>query len=63
VREVYHEAGIRYRDWTAAVVILWALAIMFRFVALGTHSFEGYILAGFGMATIMVMRFFAFRGR
>jgi len=63
VREVYHEAGIRYRDWTAAVVILWALAIMFRFIALGTHSFEGYILAGFGMATIMVMRFFAFKGR
>lgn len=25
---------------------------MFRFLALGTHSFEGYILAGFGMAIL-----------
>lgn len=63
VREMYHEAGIYYRDWTPVVVILWAILIMFRFIALGTHSFEGYILAGFGMAFIMVMRFFMFRMR
>ena len=63
VREVYHEAGIRYRDWTAAIVVLWGMAIMFRFIALGTHSFEGYILAGFGTAFMLVMRFFVFRMR
>lgn len=63
VREVYHEAGIHYRDWTAAVVVIWGLAIMFRFIALGTHSFEGYILAGFGTAFMLVMRFFVFRMR
>ncbi|MFH1684548.1 MAG: tyrosine-type recombinase/integrase [Candidatus Margulisiibacteriota bacterium] len=63
VREVYHEAGNKYRDWTAVIVILWGLAIMFRFIALGTHSFEGYILAGFGTAFMMIMRFFAFRMR
>ena len=33
VREVYHEAGIRYRDWTAVIVVLWGMAIMFRFIA------------------------------
>jgi len=63
IREVYHEAGIHYRDWTAAIVVLWGIAIMFRFFALGTHSFEAYILAGFGTAMLMVLRFFAFRMR
>jgi|GEM_PF-862101 len=63
IREVYHEAGIHYRDWTAAVVVLWGLAIMFRFIALGTHSFEGYILAGFGTTTLVMLRFFAFKMR
>jgi len=63
VREIYHEAGVRYRDWTMAIVILWGIAIMFRFVALGTHSFEGYILAGFGMAVLGVIRFFMFKMR
>jgi hypothetical protein len=63
IREIYHEAGVRYRDWTSAVVILWAAIIMFRFIALGTHSFESYILAGFGMSVIMVMKYFAARGR
>ena len=63
VREVYHEAGVTYRDWTTAIVILWGIAIIFRFIALGTHSFEGYILAGFGTAGLAVMRFFVFRMR
>jgi len=63
VRDVYHEAGIIYRDWTAVIVVLWGMAIMFRFIALGTHSFEGYILAGFGTAFMLVMRFFVFRMR
>jgi len=63
IREVYHEAGIRYRDWTNIVIFLWAVIIMFRFVALGTHSFESYILAGFGMSVITVVKYFAARGR
>src|SRR3989338_9105067 len=63
IREVYHEAGIHYRDWTSVIVVLWGVAIMFRFVALLTHSFESYILAGVGIAFISMMRFFAFRMR
>jgi energy-coupling factor transporter ATP-binding protein EcfA2 len=53
VRDVYHEAGIRYRDWTPFLIILWGVAMVFRFVALGTHSFEGYIMAGVGIAALM----------
>jgi len=63
IRDVYHEAGIRYRDWSYAIIVLWGLMISFRFVALGSHSFEGYILAGFGTAFLMVLRFFMFKMR
>jgi hypothetical protein len=37
--------------------------VMSRFIALGTHSFEGYILAGLGTSALMVMRFFVLRMR
>jgi len=63
IRDMYHEVGVKYRDWTFAIVILWGVLIMCRFIALGSHSFEGYILAGIGMAFIMVMRYFMFRMR
>jgi energy-coupling factor transporter ATP-binding protein EcfA2 len=53
IRDVYHEAGIRYRDWTPFLIVLWGVAMVFRFVALGTHSFEGYIMAGVGIAALM----------
>ncbi|MFA5892572.1 MAG: tyrosine-type recombinase/integrase [Candidatus Margulisiibacteriota bacterium] len=58
VRDIYHEAGTRYRDWTPLLIIIWGAAMLFRFVALGTHSFEGYILAGALIASLMtVIRF------
>jgi energy-coupling factor transporter ATP-binding protein EcfA2 len=53
IRDVYHEAGVRYRDWTPFLVILWGVALASRFVSLGTHSYEGYILAGVGAAMLM----------
>ena len=55
IRELYHEAGVRYRDWTPVLIVIWGLAMAARFVALGTHSFEGYILAGIGMAALMTV--------
>jgi energy-coupling factor transporter ATP-binding protein EcfA2 len=59
IREVYHEAGIRYRDWTTAIVVLWWIAVLFRFIALGTRSYEAYFLAGFGVTFLMILRNFA----
>lgn len=56
IRSLHHEAGMVYRDWSIAVVFLWALLVMFRFIALGTHSFEGYILAGFGTSFFLVIK-------
>ena len=63
VRHVYHEAGITYRDWTPAIVVIWAMIVCSRFVALGLHSFEGYILAGIGTAVFLVGKYFLMRMR
>lgn len=63
IRDIFHEAGTHYRDWTNCVMLFWCATVMFRFIALGTHSFEAYILAGFGTAFITMMRFFAYRMR
>ena len=63
VRKIYHEAGIRYRDWTPAVIVLWAMVVCARFIALGMHSYEGYILAGLGTTFLLVGKFFLMRMR
>jgi energy-coupling factor transporter ATP-binding protein EcfA2 len=56
VREVYHEAGVYYRDWTTAIVVIYWVAVVFRFLALGTRSYEAYFLAGFGVTFLMILR-------
>jgi len=61
IRDLYHDAGIRYREWSNMLIIFWALLIMSRFIALGTHSFEAYILAGFGTSIFMVLKYFVQR--
>tara|TARA_A100001011_G_scaffold377447_1_gene441101 strand:- start:2127 stop:3602 length:1476 start_codon:yes stop_codon:yes gene_type:complete len=58
IRQLRHDASTTYRDWSAAIVVMWGILIMLRFVALGTHSFEGYILAGFGTSILITARFF-----
>ena len=63
VRELSHEVGVTYRDWSFALIVLWGLVVMSRFIALGTHSFEGYILAGMGTSVLVVARFFLLRMR
>jgi energy-coupling factor transporter ATP-binding protein EcfA2 len=63
VRKIYHEAGITYRDWTPAIVVVWAMIVCSRFVALGLHSFEGYILAGIGTSFFLVGKYFLMRMR
>ncbi|NBV42333.1 AAA family ATPase [bacterium] len=58
VRQIDHEAGIVYRDWTGALMIFWAGLVISRFVALGVHSFEGYILAGIGTTMFTLLKYF-----
>jgi len=56
IRNADHQLGVTYRDWSIALILLWGLAITGRFIALGSHSFEGYILAGFGTSVIVTVR-------
>ena len=56
IRQIDHEAGIVYRDWTWIFMVLWGLLVISRFVALGTHSFEGYILAGIGTTVFLTFK-------
>ena len=63
VRDIYHESGVQYRDWSAAIIVLWALIVCSRFIALGLHSFEGYILAGIGTSLFVVVKYFLMRMR
>lgn len=58
IRAIDHEAGIVYRDWTWILVVIWSLLVISRFIALGTHSFEGYILAGIGTSIFMAFKYF-----
>lgn len=63
IRYLSHDVGTKYRDWTWALMIFWTGLVMCRFIALGTHSFEGYILAGFGTVTFGTLRYLLLRRR
>ena len=58
IRELHHEAGTKYIEVKNLVIVLWLLAIAYRFIALGTHSFENYILAGFFVTIAVGLRMF-----
>jgi len=57
IRHIDHEAGIVYRDWSWTLMVLWMILVISRFVALGTHSFEGYILAGVGTTVFVFFKY------
>ena len=63
IRELQHTVGVKYRDWSFAFVIFWSMIVCLRFVALGLHSFEGYILAGIGTSVFLVVKYFLMRAR
>ncbi len=50
IRTLYHEAGVRYRDWTPLVIVLWTVGTSSRFFSLGAGSYEGYLFAFLGLA-------------
>jgi replication-associated recombination protein RarA len=58
IRELHHEAGTKYIEVKNLIVVLWLMAIGYRFIALGTHSFENYILAGFFVTITVGLRMF-----
>jgi len=61
IDEVQH-AGTKYIDLTPGLLIVGALVMTTRFVALGIGDKDLYVLAGAGTALFMVIRFFVYRG-
>lgn len=62
VREMRHEAGISYLDFTPMVMILGAVIVSMRYVGMGTGDKTLYIMGGMGAALFLTFRFFIFKG-
>ena len=62
VREMRHEAGVVYLDFTPMVMILGALIVSMRYVGMGTGDKTLYIMGGMGAALFLTLRFFIFKG-
>ena len=62
VREMRHEAGIMYLDFTPMVMILGAVIVSMRYIGMGTGDKTLYIMGGMGAALFLTFRFFIFKG-
>ncbi|BBM60825.1 ATPase (plasmid) [Nitrosococcus oceani] len=62
IREMRHQAGIRYLDFTPVMMVASALIIGSRYLAIGLGDTELYILAGMAAALFLSLRFFLFKG-
>lgn len=62
VREMRHEAGVFYLDFTPMVMILGAMIVSMRYVGMGTGDKTLYIMGGMGAALFLTLRFFIFKG-
>ncbi len=62
IREMRHQAGVRYVDFTPAMIIVGAMVVATRYVALGIGDRSLYVMAGIGAALFLSIRFFMFKG-
>ncbi|MDD2760168.1 MAG: ATP-binding protein [Methylomonas sp.] len=62
VREMRHDAGVFYIDFTPLIMILGAVIVSMRYVGMGTGDKTLYILGGLGTALFLTFRYFAFKG-
>lgn len=62
IREMKHQAGIRYADFTPVMIVGGALVVGTRYLAIGLNDTALYVLAGLGAALFLSVRFFMARG-
>jgi hypothetical protein len=62
VREMRHEAGVFYFDFTPMIMLIGATIVSMRYVGMGTGDKTLYILGGMGAALFLTFRFFIFKG-
>ena len=62
IREMRHAAGVRYLDFTPAMIVALASVVGARYLAIGTGDTELYIFAGMVAAVVISLRVFLFKG-
>ena len=62
VREMQHEAGVRYLDFSPVLIIVGALIVSLRYVGMGTGDKILYMISGISAAIFISLRFFVFKG-
>ena len=62
IREMKHAAGVKYLDFTPAMIVALASVVGARYLAIGTGDTELYIFAGMLAAVVISVRVFLFRG-
>jgi len=62
IREMKHQAGVRYVDFTPVMIVAGAMVVATRYVALGIGDRALYVMAGIGAALFLSIRFFMVRG-
>ena len=62
IREMRHQAGVRYVDFTPVMIVAGAMVVATRYVALGIGDRSLYVMAGIGAALFLSIRFFMFKG-
>ena len=62
VREMRHEAGVQYLDFTPMVMVLGALIVSMRYVGMGTGDKTLYILGGMGCGAVFDLPLFHLQG-
>jgi hypothetical protein len=61
IREMKHQAGIRYFDFTPVMIMAGMLMVGMRYVARGLDDMGLYILAGLGATLFLALRLLLFR--
>lgn len=62
IRDLRHDAGLRYFDLSPCLLIIGAVIVAARFISLGLNDIDGYILAGSSGAFFIFLRFLIYRG-
>jgi energy-coupling factor transporter ATP-binding protein EcfA2 len=62
IREMRHQAGVRYLDFTPVMVVSGALVVGTRYLAIGLGDTALYVMAGIGAALFLSFKYFLLKG-
>jgi hypothetical protein len=62
IRQMRHQGGVRYVNFSFIGLFLLAAIMATRYLAIGTGDKTLYVLAGMGMAVTLALRVFMFKG-